>query len=53
MLVIKYHHYLFIRGEGPGGSMSKVVGLRNNSCKPITNTALKITKRVHSTRNRK
>jgi hypothetical protein len=33
--------------------MSKVVGLRNNSCKPITNTALKITKRVHSTRNRK
>ena len=39
MLVIKYHHYLFIRGEGPGGSMSKVVGLRNNSCKPITNTA--------------
>ena len=25
--------------EGPGGSMSKVVGLPNNSYKPITNTA--------------
>ena len=25
--------------EGPGGSMSWVVGLPNNSCKPITNTA--------------
>jgi hypothetical protein len=24
--------------EGPGGSMSKVVGLPNNSYKPITNT---------------
>jgi hypothetical protein len=25
--------------EGPGGSMSWVVGLPNNSYKPITNTA--------------
>jgi len=25
--------------QGPGGSMSKVVGLPNNSYKPITNTA--------------
>jgi len=25
-------------GEGPGGSISWVVGLLNNSCKPITNT---------------
>ena len=25
--------------EGPGGSMSKVVGLPNNSYKPISNTA--------------
>ena len=27
------------RLKGPGGSMSKVVGLPNNSYKPITNTA--------------
>ena len=25
--------------RGPGGSISKVVGIPNNSCKPITNTA--------------
>ena len=28
-----------IKGEVPGGSMSQVVGLSNNSYKPITNTA--------------
>ena len=43
------HYYWFIyrrfllpqykRGEGPGGLMSQVVGLPNNSYKPITNTA--------------
>ena len=43
--------------EGPGGSMSQVVGLPNNSFKPITNTAwvrpriCKLQKRVHSTRS--
>ena len=45
--------------EGPGGSMSWVVGLPNNSYKSITNTAwvrdrlCKLQKRVHSTRSRK
>ena len=45
--------------QGPGGSMSQVVGLPNNSYKPITNTAwvrtrlCKLQKRVHSTRSRK
>jgi len=45
--------------KGPGGSMSWVVGLPNNSYKPITNTAwvrawiYKLQKRVHSTRSRK
>jgi hypothetical protein len=29
----------FIIQIGPGGSMSKVVALPNNSCKPVTNTA--------------
>jgi hypothetical protein len=44
---------------GTGGSMSWVVGLPNNSYKPITNTAwvrarlCKLQKRVHSTRSRK
>ena len=43
---------------GPGGSMSYVVGLPNNSWKPITNTAwvrarlCKLQKRVHSTRRK-
>ena len=43
--------------RGPGGSMSKVVGLPNNSHKSITNTAwvrsrvCKSQKRVHSTRS--
>ena len=31
--------YLLRAVKGPGGSMSQVVGLPNNSCKPITNTA--------------
>jgi hypothetical protein len=46
--------------QGPtGGSMSKVVGLPNNSYKSITNMAwdrtrlCKLQKRVHSTRSRK
>ena len=45
--------------EGLGGSMSEVVGLPNNSYKPITNTAwvharlFKLQKSVHSTRSRK
>jgi hypothetical protein len=45
--------------KGPRGSMSYVVGLPNNSYKPITNTAwvrarlCKLKKRVHSTRSRK
>jgi hypothetical protein len=45
--------------QGPGGSMSKVVGLPNNSYKPITNTAwlrarlCKLQKRVHLTSSRK
>ena len=45
--------------KGPGGSMSQVVGLPNNSYKPITNTAwvharlCKLQKRVHSTRSRR
>ena len=30
---------MFILLKAPGGSMSQVVGLLNNSCKPITNTA--------------
>jgi len=30
---------MFKQFEGPGGSMSSVVGLPNNSYKPITNTA--------------
>ena len=44
---------------GGGGSMSQVVGLPNNSYKPITNTAwvrarlCKLQKRVHSARSRK
>jgi hypothetical protein len=28
-----------VKEQGPGGSMSWVVGLPNNSYKPITNTA--------------
>jgi hypothetical protein len=49
----------YITMEGPGGSMSYVVGLPNNSYKPNTNTAwvrvrlCKLQKRVHSTRSRK
>ena len=45
--------------EGPGGSMSLVVGLPNNSYKPIINTALvrarlcNLQKRLHSTQSRK
>jgi hypothetical protein len=45
--------------KGPGGSMSYVIGLPNNSYKPITNTAwvrarlCKLQERVHSTRSRK
>ena len=31
--------YIQLPYEGPGGSMSQVVGLANNSYKPITNTA--------------
>jgi hypothetical protein len=44
------------KNKGPGGSMSLVVGLPNNSYKPITNTAwvrsrlCKLQKRMHSTR---
>jgi hypothetical protein len=44
--------------QGLDGSMSWVVGLSNNSYKPITNTAwlrarrCKLQKRVHSTRSR-
>jgi len=34
MFDCSYNHY-----QGPGGSMSYVVGLLNNSYKPITNTA--------------
>jgi hypothetical protein len=51
--------WLQYKNEGPGGSMSWVVGLPNNSYKPITNTAwvrtwlCKLQKRVHSTRIRK
>ena len=43
--------------QGPGGSMSQTVGLPNNSCKPITNTAwvrsrlCRLQIRVHTTRN--
>ena len=36
---IFYHYLAFQSFEGPGGSMSQVVGLPNNSYKPITNTA--------------
>ena len=45
--------------QDPDGSVSQVVGLANNSYKPITNTAwvrtrlCKLQKRVHSTRSRK
>jgi len=60
-------YYLFLHVDhasvyfvgGPGGSMSKVIGLPNNSYKPITNTAwvrawlCKLQKSVHSTRTRK
>jgi hypothetical protein len=48
-----------LAAEGPGGSMSSVVGLPNNSYKPITNTAwvrarlCKLQKRLHSTRSLK
>ena len=49
----------YIKMKGPGGSMSQVVGLPNNSYKPITNTAwvrarlCKLQNKVHSTRSRK
>jgi hypothetical protein len=45
--------------KGSGGSMSLVVGLPNNSYKPITNTAwvrarfCELQKRMHATRSRK
>jgi hypothetical protein len=39
--------------QRPGCLNELVVGIPNNSDKPITNTALYITKRVHSTRSRK
>ena len=38
-LKLLYFSTLCIYCEGPGGSMSQVVGLPNNSYKPITNTA--------------
>ena len=50
-----HFHSLFFKIRGPGGSMNYVVGLPNNSYKPITNTAwvhtrlCKLQKRVHST----
>ena len=56
------HMLLSNNKQGPGGSMSWVVGLPNNSYKPITNTAclrtwlcnfINYKKRVHSTRSRK
>ena len=51
--------YHFQLQKGPGGSMNQVVGLPNNSYKPITNTAwvrarlCKLQERVHSTRSYK
>ena len=37
--LVRHIHTTLIITEGPGGSMSQVVGLPNNSYKPITNTA--------------
>ena len=36
---ISFLFSFFFYGKGPGGSMGQVVGLPNNSYKPITNTA--------------
>ena len=55
-----WNSMLFLKiNEDPVGSMSYVIGLPNNSYKPITNRAwvrarlCKLQKRVHPTRNRK
>ena len=39
LLVLTREHSYQVLTQGPGGSMSQVVGLPNNSYKPITNTA--------------
>jgi hypothetical protein len=57
--LLKSHADSLLSCEGQGGSMSYVVGLPNNSYKPITNMAwvrarlCKLQERVHSTRSRK
>ena len=56
-----YFLFIFLNKplKAPDGSMSQVVGLPNNSYKPITNTAwvhvrlCTLQKKVHSTRSRK
>ena len=59
MLQLEPYMCTFMNPEGPGGSMSWVVGLPNNSYKPIANTVwvrarfCKLQKMVHSTRSRK